>query len=137
MTRTVITTNVHINDETEFEANKVTNFVALKIGDHADLFIMTAEQAAKLADAAAEAFAILTRMEGGGNSETDQMLKAGKDWINAIYGDQKPTDFNATLRWNVEDWKVVMARHGSFVPDQSDVDKFQAKFAKSYLRGLK
>lgn len=127
--RTVITTNVHINDETEFEANKVTNFVALKIGDHADLFIMTSEQAAKLADAAAEAFAILTRMEGH-SSETGAMLAAGKVWISSIYGDRTVTDFSATTRWTLDDWQVVMERHGSFKPDQSDVDAFRERYKK-------
>lgn len=134
--RTVITTNVHVNDETEFEANKVTNFVALKIGDHADLFLMSSEQAVKLAEAASEAVAILKEMEGKA-TPADEMLSAGRAWINGIYGDRKAPDFNATLHWDLADWKVVMNRHGSFIPTQKDVDKFHANFSTSYLRGLK
>lgn len=129
MARTTVTVNIHVNDDTEFQADKITDFVALKVGRDADLFIMNSEQAAKLADAAAEAFAILTRMEGY-SSETSSMLAAGKVWISAIYGDQKITDFSATTRWTLDDWQVVMDRHGSFKPDQSDVDAFRERYKK-------
>lgn len=128
------TCNIHVNDSTEFSAERVTDFVVLKIGD-VDLFISNAEQAVKLADAAADAFAILIRMEDG--LKANQMLEAGKTWIRAIWDDREIHDFSSISRWNLDDWVVVMNRHGSFVPTQKDVDEFRASSSSKYLRGLK
>lgn len=134
MKKTLVTANVHFNDDTQPAAEKVTNFVSLTVGD-INLFIMNSGQASRLVEAAKNAFSILNEMEGNPSS-TDEMMDAGKAWVNGIYlGEAK--DFTATFGWDLADWAVVMKRHGSFIPTQKDVDKFHAKFSKSYQRGLK
>lgn len=135
MSYTLVTANIHVNDSTEFSAERVTDFVALKIGD-VDLFISNAEQAAKLADAAADAFAILIRMKDGFKS--NQMLEAGKAWIRGYRDEGETYDFSPISRWHLDDWVVVMSRYpGSFIPTQEDVDEFRASSPGTYLRGLK
>jgi hypothetical protein len=133
MTRTLLTANVHFNEDTRPSAEKVTDFVSLSIGD-INLFLMNSGQALRLADAAMEALAILNEMEGK-STATDEMMTAGKTYINDIYKGQGGVsmvhDFSATLGWTLEDWQVVMKRHGSFMPSQKDVEKFQAKFEGS------
>lgn len=133
---TLLTANVHFNEDTRPSAAKVTNFVSLTIGD-VNLFLLNSEQALLLADAAMEAVAILQEMEGKA-SPTDEMLTAGKAYINDIYGGQggisRVNDFSAILVWTLEDWQVVMKRYGSFIPSQKDVDNFHTKFAKKWLK---
>lgn len=134
MKKTLVTANVHVNDDTQLIAEKVTNFVSLSLGD-VNLFLMNSGQASRLVKAAKDAFDILNEMEGNPAS-TDEMLKAGKAYINDIYRGVSggfpdgAKEFNATLGWDLEDWQVVMKRHGSFIPSQKDVDKFHVKFKK-------
>lgn len=134
--RTLVTVNVHINDSTEFAVDKVIDFVALRVGD-VDLFLMNSEQVSKLLDASYEAFDILKELERKNSPRNEQMLEAGKQWVRAIYSENETYDFSSVARWNLEDWKVVMNRHGSFVPTQEDVDDFKASSSSKYLRGLK
>jgi hypothetical protein len=131
MTRTLLTANVHFNDDTRPSAEKVTNFVSLSIGD-INLFLMNPEQAQLLVDAAKDALSILNEMEGKA-TPTDDMVTAGKTYINDIYNGNA-LDFSAAMGWTLEDWQVVMKRHGSFMPSQKDVDKFRTKFAKKGLK---
>lgn len=134
--RTLVTVNVHVNESTEFSAEKITDFVALKIGE-VDLFLMNSEQASRLLDAAYEAFDTLKEMERKATPRNKQMLEAGKQWIRAIYPERETHDFSSLSVWILDDWEVVMNRHGSFVPTQQDVDDFKASSSSKHLRGLK
>lgn len=59
---TLVTVNVHVNDETQINAEAVSDFVALRIGE-VDLFLMGSEQALALYKAAGDAYIILHAME--------------------------------------------------------------------------
>lgn len=59
MRDTSLTVNVHINDETTFEAQKISDFVTLRVGSEVDLFLFDPEQALKLYKAVGAAFIIL------------------------------------------------------------------------------
>lgn len=133
--RTLVTVNVHCNDSTEFAAELITDFVSLRVGADVDLFIMNSAQAFALQKAAMDAVEILKEQEVG--PKVGQMMEAGKSWIRAIWIERPTHDFNAVLNWTLEDWEIVMNRHGSFTPTQADVDAFHARFATSHLRGLK
>lgn len=117
------TINIHVNDKTKFKTKPVSNFVILRIGKDVDVFLTNAEQAAALADAAADAFALLKKT----SSPVDEMLEAGKAWVYHIRGEDAQ-DFTALKRWNLKDWKVVMERFGptpTIVITQEFLDDFK------------
>ena len=139
MLQTLTTVNVHFNDETVPVAEKVTNFVSLRIGD-VDLFLMNVEQASRLADAAMDAYNLLMEMERPESTFSHQMLEAGKAWIRSIHGEDYDGDlFRPQLGWTLEDWDVVLRRSGSVFHTsltQSRIDDFHLRYASQYQRGL-
>lgn len=68
------------------------------------------------------------------SSEIDQMVEAGKAWINSMdkkYGNSLTKDYSYLQNWTLEDWIHVLTRFGSkLIPTQELIDKFHSTYPK-------
>jgi len=95
---TTVTVNVHIEDATIFQADKVSDFVALRIGGGTDLFLFSSDQALKLYKAAGEAYAILHGLQA--EREAKKELQCiDNNIVSAVHG-TTDKESNALNDWN-------------------------------------
>lgn len=109
--KTTLNVNVHVNDETVIKASRVpsadTDFVSLNVGFEVSLFLFDTAQAKLLADAAVEAFRILSQVEA--DVKAKEFAKSMNTW-----GDSAPDTSGPRWGTDTPDWTEANEGDGYF-----------------------